>query len=60
MTRARRVLVLSWAARRTLWGRRLPGAPSPLLGELPRSAAERPEPTKARAARPGSRQLRLF
>jgi DNA helicase-2/ATP-dependent DNA helicase PcrA len=59
MTRARRLLVLSWAARRTLWGRRLPGERSPFLESLPergvvRTSADLP---KSKAA---SRQLRLF
>jgi len=60
MTRARRVLVLSWAARRTLWGRRLPGAPSPLLARLPARAVDRPAPARAGGTKAGSRQLRLF
>ena len=60
MTRARRVLVLSWAARRTLWGRRLPGVPSSLLAELPARVIERPTPARSKPAKIGSRQLRLF
>jgi DNA helicase-2/ATP-dependent DNA helicase PcrA len=60
MTRARRVLVLSWARRRTLWGRRLPGAPSPFLAELPAGVIERPAPAKAKSAKISSHQLRLF
>jgi DNA helicase-2/ATP-dependent DNA helicase PcrA len=60
MTRARRVLVLSWVARRTLWGRRLPGAPSSFLAELPARVVERPTLTKAKTAKPSSRQMRLF
>jgi hypothetical protein len=54
------VLVLSWAARRTLWGRRLPGAPSSLLAELPAGVIERPAPAKAKSAKISSHQLRLF
>jgi DNA helicase-2/ATP-dependent DNA helicase PcrA len=60
MTRARRVLVLSWAAHRTLWGRRLPGAPSPFLTALPTQAVTRPTPATPKAEKVGSRQLRLF
>jgi DNA helicase-2/ATP-dependent DNA helicase PcrA len=59
MTRARRLLVLSHAARRTLWGRRLPGRPSPFLAALPASVVVR---TSGGGGRPdaASRQLRLF
>ncbi len=59
MTRARRLLVLSWAARRALWGRRLPGAPSPFLASLPEGGVVRSTPDMPKAG-PSSRQLRLF
>jgi DNA helicase-2/ATP-dependent DNA helicase PcrA len=59
MTRARRLLVLSWAARRTLWGQRLPGAPSPLLARLPEQGVVRSSPKLPRA-KTASRQMRLF
>jgi superfamily I DNA/RNA helicase len=58
MTRARRLLVLSHAGRRTMWGQRLPGKPSPFLDRLPpaviRSAPSLP------GRRSADRQLRLF
>lgn len=59
MTRARRLLVLSHATRRTLWGRRLPGRPSPFLTGLPEGAVVR---TSGGACRhdPPARQLSLF
>ena len=58
MTRARRLLVLSHATHRTLWGVRLPGRPSPLLADLPASV-HRSSPSLPRGE-PPSRQLRLF
>jgi DNA helicase-2/ATP-dependent DNA helicase PcrA len=58
MTRARRLLVLSHSAHRTLWGVRLPGRPSPLLADLPASV-HRSSPSLPRGE-PPSRQLRLF
>jgi DNA helicase-2/ATP-dependent DNA helicase PcrA len=58
MTRARRLLVLSHATHRTLWGVRLPGRPSPLLAELPASV-HRSSPSLPRGE-PPSRQLKLF
>jgi DNA helicase-2/ATP-dependent DNA helicase PcrA len=58
ITRARRLAVLSHAKRRNLWGKRLPGGPSPFLADLPRevvrSTAQLPEKS------PASEQLRLF
>ena len=60
MTRARRVLVLSWATRRTLWGRRLIGAPSPFLSDLPVRAVHRPGRARAGGTKTRSHQLRLF
>ena len=59
MTRARRLLVISHAGRRTLWGRRLPGRPSPFLAGLPETAVVRTAPS-AGPADPSSRQLNLF
>jgi DNA helicase-2/ATP-dependent DNA helicase PcrA len=59
MTRARRLLVLSHAARRTMWGQRLPGNPSPFLTGLPEDAIRRSSPTLPKRAAP-SRQMRLF
>jgi len=58
MTRARRLLVLSHSAHRSLWGTRLPGRLSPLLAELPASV-HRSSPSLPRGE-PPSRQLRLF
>ena len=58
MTRARRLLVLSSARQRTMWGRRLPGMPSPFLAELPPTVV-RSSPSLPRS-RPPDSQLRLF
>jgi DNA helicase-2/ATP-dependent DNA helicase PcrA len=58
MTRARRLLVLSHATHRTLWGVRLPGRPSPLLADLP-AGVHRSSPSLPRGE-PPSRQLKLF
>lgn len=58
MTRARRLLVLSLASHRILWGVRLPGRPSPLLAGLP-AAVHRSSPSLPRGE-PPSRQLKLF
>jgi DNA helicase-2/ATP-dependent DNA helicase PcrA len=58
MTRARRLLVLSHATHRTLWGVRLPGRLSPLLAELP-AVVHRSSPSLPRGE-PPSRQLKLF
>jgi superfamily I DNA/RNA helicase len=58
-TRARRLLVLSHAARRNLWGKRLPGGPSPFLDALPADAVVRTQP-ELPARRPRSTQLDLF
>jgi DNA helicase-2/ATP-dependent DNA helicase PcrA len=59
MTRARRLLVLSYAGRRTLWGERLPGAPSPFLGDIPDDMVRRSAPSMPGRRAP-SRQMRLF
>lgn len=59
MTRARRLVVISHAERRALWGERLPGGPSRFLDGLPPGAVRRGEariPTRPRSAR----QLDLF
>jgi DNA helicase-2/ATP-dependent DNA helicase PcrA len=58
MTRARRLLVISHAAHRVLWGVRLPGRPSPLLASLP-ATVHRSSPSLPSREAP-SRQLRLF
>lgn len=58
MTRARRLLVLSHAAQRTMWGRRLPGRPSPFLGRLPQTVMRSSPSLPART--PAADQLRLF
>jgi ATP-dependent exoDNAse (exonuclease V) beta subunit len=58
MTRARRLLVLSHTRARTMWGRRLPGRPSPFLDRLP-PAVIRSSPTLPRR-HPPDHQLRLF
>jgi DNA helicase-2/ATP-dependent DNA helicase PcrA len=44
ITRARQLAVLSHAGRRMLWGRRLPGGPSPFLVAVPDDAALRSVP----------------
>jgi len=59
LTRARRLLVISHAAKRNLWGRRLPGGPSPFLARLPESAVQRVAPTLPRR-RDERRQLSLL
>jgi DNA helicase-2/ATP-dependent DNA helicase PcrA len=59
MTRARRLLVLSWAARRTLWGRRLPGEPSPFLAALAEQELKRAKPKMPKKKR-DTRQMKLF
>jgi DNA helicase-2/ATP-dependent DNA helicase PcrA len=59
MTRARRLLVLSHAGRRTLWGERLPGNPSPFLADLPDVMIRRSTPPMPKRKAP-SRQMRLF
>jgi len=59
ITRARRLAVLSYAARRSLWGRTLPGGPSRFLADLPSDAVHRRQPDLPRRD-PASEQLRLF
>ncbi|MCU0694235.1 MAG: UvrD-helicase domain-containing protein, partial [Polyangiaceae bacterium] len=58
-TRARRLLVLSHAAKRVMFGKTLPGAPSIFLEGLPAEVTERAEPGMA-WRRGKDRQLDLF
>jgi superfamily I DNA/RNA helicase len=64
MTRARRRLVLTWAASRFLFGQRTTNQPSPFLSEIPESlvggATEVKPHGLRRARRRGPRQRRLF
>ena len=59
MTRGKRLVVLSHAARRSLWGRQLPGGPSPFLACLPGKAilCTTPELPRKKEA---THQLSLF
>lgn len=64
MTRARRRLLLTWAASRFLFGKRTTNQASPFLGEIPASLVEH-EPgftphDSRRARRRGPRQRKLF
>jgi DNA helicase-2/ATP-dependent DNA helicase PcrA len=59
LTRARRLAVISWAERRTLWGHRLPGEPSPFLDSLPAEHVVRTSPDLGPKPPPG-KQMRLF
>jgi DNA helicase-2/ATP-dependent DNA helicase PcrA len=59
LTRARRLAVISWAKRRTVWGKALPGRPSPFLAQLPADAVVHTDPEGLRPD-PSSKQLRLF
>jgi len=59
LTRARRLAVISWARTRTLWGRALPGRPSPFLARLPTGTVVHSEPAGLRP-NPSSKQMRLF
>jgi len=58
MTRARRLLVLSHAEQRTLWGVKLPGKPSPLLSNLPDSVLRSTQ--TRRPPDPAASQMELF
>ena len=58
MTRARRLLVLSYAESRTLWGVQLPGRLSPLLSALPDSVVRTTRPHRRRD--PSTTQMKLF
>ncbi len=57
LTRARRLLFLSRAGRRTLYGRSRRPGPSPLLQEIPPRLLQAIQPERARAR---ARQLELF
>jgi DNA helicase-2/ATP-dependent DNA helicase PcrA len=59
MTRAKRLLVLSHAARRILWGKRLPGGRAPFLDRLPKDAILATSASLP-ARRPADSQLDLF
>jgi len=59
VTRARRLAVLSHAARRSLWGKSLPGAPSPFLADLPAEHVLRCRATLPDSHPPDS-QMKLF
>jgi DNA helicase-2/ATP-dependent DNA helicase PcrA len=59
LTRAKRLLVISHAAKRTLWGKRLPGGPSPFLAGLPAHVVQRVKPELPRE-RPERKQLSFF
>ncbi len=59
LTRARRLAVVSHAAHRTLFGKRLPAGPSPFLERLPSSAVRHLTPALPRSA-PTTAQLDLF
>ena len=59
VTRARRLAVISYARQRTLWGKALPGKPSPFLERLPADAVVHTEPEGLRRD-PSSRQMKLF
>jgi DNA helicase-2/ATP-dependent DNA helicase PcrA len=58
MTRGRRRLLLSWAARRTRYGAQAPTGRSPFLAAIDTEAARGPAPK--RPAKPRTRQLRLL
>lgn len=60
LTRARRQVFLSRVRQRHLWGRRLPGLPSPFLAAIPRPRLTVLEPFRERAIRPARRQAGLF
>ena len=59
ITRARRLAVLSYTHKRSMFGRALPAGPSPLLDRLPRGAVNRSSAVLSGAGR-RSRQLGLF
>jgi DNA helicase-2/ATP-dependent DNA helicase PcrA len=59
VTRAKKLVVLSHAARRSLFGKQLPGGPSPFLSVLPEAAIVRVTPD-LRPKKPPSSQLNLF
>ena len=57
ITRARQLAVLSYAAKRTLFGKQLPGGPSPWLEALPDALVDRIAPNHGKHK---ARQLSLF
>ncbi len=59
ITRAKRLAVLSYCARRTLFGKTMPGGPSPFLANLPGDAVTRTSPMLP-ASKPVVKQLSLF
>jgi superfamily I DNA/RNA helicase len=59
MSRGRRLVVLTHAARRRLWGQVMPGGPSPFLAALPRDVVSFGRATLPRRE-PASEQMRLF
>ncbi len=59
ITRAKRLAVLSYTARRTLFGKTLPGGPSELISDLPEHAIIRTSPDLP-PKKPASKQLSLF
>jgi DNA helicase-2/ATP-dependent DNA helicase PcrA len=59
MTRAKRLCIVSHAKKRTLFGKALPGVPSPFLAKLPEGAVCRTSAVLP-VRRPASRQLGLF
>jgi DNA helicase II / ATP-dependent DNA helicase PcrA len=59
ITRARRGAILSWSEKRTLFGQRLPGGPSPFLAHLPEGAVTRAKDTAPRTSS-SRNQLDLF
>jgi DNA helicase-2/ATP-dependent DNA helicase PcrA len=59
VTRAKRLAVLSYSSSRSLFGRRLPGGPSPFLSKLPDNAVIRTSPVPPKK-KPSAKQLSLF
>ncbi|MDD5306099.1 MAG: UvrD-helicase domain-containing protein [Deltaproteobacteria bacterium] len=59
LTRARHMAVVTHASRRAVFGRSLPGRPSPFLAAIPDETAPRTV-ARAPASRPGGKQLSLF
>jgi DNA helicase-2/ATP-dependent DNA helicase PcrA len=57
VTRAKQLAIISYAAKRTLFGKQLPGGPSPWLDEIPGSAITRIKPHWGKKR---SKQLSLF
>ncbi|MDJ0764087.1 MAG: UvrD-helicase domain-containing protein [Myxococcota bacterium] len=59
ITRAKRLCVISYAAKRTLFGQALPGGPSPFLSKVPPTAIVRTSCTLP-PRNPAAKQLKLF